>query len=192
MRFVNSVEEPKLEAELSKKQDKFAFNWKNTHDWKNHGWETEAGVSYEGFDKLAIGAKVSFDKPSHDKNFGLKDYNLKLEYQRNPNQTFVLGTEKKFSEISLGGFAAVRDGTIGFGKLKINQIDREHPNWHVGVEQSVGDASTVTATLQDGTSSSVLFKGKLDKFEGHLVYHCRWNKSPAERHSLEYKLIFNC
>lgn len=186
-----SVLEPTLETEISKQSDKIAWNLKGSYDWKVSGWEAESSVCYLGFDKFALGAKVSVDQPGKDKNIGVKDYNVKIEWQRSPDQTVVLQTEKKLSTVKLGGFATLRENYVGFAQVDLDRNNMKKLGWEAGIEKKINDASSVTGIFRQGSVGSVLYKGKIEKFEGHLAYNCDMKKQPGERHSLEYKLVFN-
>jgi len=186
-----SVVEPKLEGELSKQHEKVAWNVKGSYDWKAVGWEAETSVTYQGFEGLALGAKVTLDQASKDKPIALKDYNVKFEWQRNPDQTLVVQTEKKLATVKLGGFATLRENYVGFGQIELDRKNLKKLSWEAGIEKRVNDASTLTGIVRQGSGGSLLYKGKINKFEGHLAYNFDLQKPPAEAHSLQYKLSFN-
>jgi len=185
-----SIQDPKVETEFSKQTDKVSHNVKAIYNWKNSGWEGEATVNYQGIDKMALGGKLCVDRPS-DKSIGIKDYNLKWEWQRNADQTLVVHTEEKLKIVNFGGFATLRENLVGFGQVGVNWKTRDNFGWKAGFEKRIGDASTLTAIYRNGGCASTVYKTKINQFEGHVGYNCDCAKPPAERHSLEYKLCFN-
>jgi len=133
---------------------------KGSYDWKVSGWEAESSVCYLGFDKFALGAKVSVDQPAKDKNIGVKDYNVKFEWQRNAEQTVVLQTEKKLSTVKLGGFATLRENYVGFAQVDLDRNNMKKLGWEAGIEKKINDTSSVTGIFRQGNYASVLYKGK--------------------------------
>jgi len=185
-----SFQEPKFETELSKQKEKCSVNFKGIHNLKDNGWETEGSVNYEGLDKFSIGAKVCFSPSLRDNKFTFKDYNAKLEWRRNPDQTFVVQTEEKLQVIQLGGYVTLRENLVGFGQFGINHAKLDGWRWRGGFEKRITDSSTVTGLARHDLVGSLLYKGKISNFEGHLVYNCDLKKQAAEMHSFEYKLCF--
>jgi len=187
-----SFQQPKFETEISKQKEKFAWNLKSINNMTDNTWETEGGVNYEGLDKFAIGAKVSFLPPvNNTSKFAFKDYNVKLEWRRNADQTFVMQTEERLQVILFGGYATLRENLVGFGQVGVNYNKPGDWRWKGGFEKRIGDTSTVTALARQEYAGSLLYKGKINNFEGHLVYNCDLKKMGADKHSFEYKLCFN-
>jgi len=186
-----SVQEPKVELELTKQTEKLACNLKGTVNWKDNGWENEASIGYHGIDKLALGFKLCVDQPNKDKSIGIKDYNLKMEWQRNADQTLIFQTENKMKVLNLGGYATLRENYVGFAQVGLDRDNLDDLRWKVGMEKRIGENSTLTGFIRHGGCGSMVYKGKINNFEGHLAFNCDSAKPSPDRQSLEYKIVFN-
>jgi len=187
-----SIQEPKLEVELTKQVEKVAYGLKGIHNWKDKGWEAEGSVSYQGFDKMTLGAKAVVEQPTKDKSPGIKDYNLKVEWQRNSDQTLVFHTENQLKILNVGGWATLRENYVGFAQVGLDRSKLNDLRWKVGLEKRLEHNATLSALVRHGGCYNVLYKGKINNFEGHLAYNYDHSKpSTADKHSFEYRLIFN-
>jgi len=186
-----SIKEPKFETELTKQMEKVSCNLKATHNWNDYGWEAEASVCYQGFDNIALGGQLCVDQPPKDKIIGVKEYNLKFEWQRNADQTLVFQTENKLKDLNLGGYVTLRENYIGFAQIGLDRDHLDDLRWKVGMEKRIGEFSAVTGFVRHGGCGSVLYKGRINNFEGQLAFNCDRSKPTAERHSFEYKIGFN-
>ncbi|ETO21278.1 hypothetical protein RFI_15926 [Reticulomyxa filosa] len=189
--FFFCVSEPKAEVEFSNQLDKVAWSVKVGSNWKSAAMEADSSVAYKVVDNVTLGAKFSVEKEALKTAFGIKDYNFKFEWQRNSDQTLVIDTDKKLESIKLGGFATLRENYVGFAQVQWDKNNTKRLGWEAGIEKRINDSSSLTGISRQASAGSLLYKGKIDKFEGHLAYNFDLDKPPAERHSLEYKLCFN-
>lgn len=87
-----SIQDPKLEINLSQKRAKYALNVDSTYDWSNQNCDGEIAVSYSGIDRMLLGTKVKVQRTQKDQTTGVTDYNVGLQFNRNKDQTFAVTT----------------------------------------------------------------------------------------------------
>ena len=87
-----SIQDPKLEINLSQKREKYALDVDSTYDWSTHNCDGELAVSYSGIDRLLLGTKVKVTRSASKQTTGVSDYNVGLQFNRNKDQTFAVTT----------------------------------------------------------------------------------------------------
>lgn len=87
-----SIQDPKLEINLSQKRAKYALNVDSKYDWSNQNCDGEIAVSYSGIDRMLLGTKVKVERSQKEQNTGVTDYNVGLQFNRNKDQTFAVTT----------------------------------------------------------------------------------------------------
>ena len=87
-----SIQDPKLEVNLCQRRPKYALCIDSTYDWANHNCDGELAVSYAGIDRMLLGAKVKVERSQKQQQLGVTDYNVGLQFNKSPDQTFAVTT----------------------------------------------------------------------------------------------------
>ena len=87
-----NVQDPVVEANLCHRRPKYAVCVDASYDWSNQNMDGEVAVSYAGIDKILLGTKIKVEQSQKVPAFGVTDYNVGLQFNRNEDQTFAVTT----------------------------------------------------------------------------------------------------
>jgi len=191
-----SIQDPKLEINLSQKRAKYALNVDTKYDWSNQNCDGEIAVSYSGIDRMLLGTKVKVERSQKEQNTGVTDYNVGLQFNRNKDQTFAVTTENQLTKVKVGAEFQVRDNYRGFAQVSYNTAAEEKDNgplgYSVGIERKISPTASLRGVFRNDQTASVLYCNNFSESNvcAKVAANFNFNADPAQRASLQWKIIF--
>jgi len=186
-----SVQDPELELNLCQKRPKYTLCLDTTYNWQTPNLEAAFAASYVGSDRLLMGLKVELKKEG-DKAMEVSDHNIGLQFNRNADQTFAVTTENKFQKVKVGADCHVRDGYRGFAQVYYDTAAKKNMGYSVGLQRNISKATSIRGVFRDNRTASVLYSNNFadSGVMGKLACNFDFNKPPAQRANLAWKVVF--
>jgi len=186
-----SVQDPELELNLCQRRPKYSLCLDTTYNWQTPNLEAALAASYVGSDRLLMGFKVELRKEG-DKAIAVSDHNIGLQFNRNADQTFAVTTENKFQKVKVGADCHVRDGYRGFAQVYYDTAAKKNMGYSVGLQRNISKATSIRGVFRDNRTASVLYSNNFadSGVMGKLACNFDFNKPPAQRANLAWKVVF--
>jgi len=186
-----SVQDPKLELNLCQKRPNYTLCLDTTYNWQTPNLEAALAASYVGSDRLLMGLKVEL-KNEGNKGIQVSDHNIGLQFNRNADQTFAVTTENKFQRVKVGADCHVRDGYRGFAQVYYDTAAKKNMGYSVGLQRNISKQTCIRGVFRDDRTASMLYSNNFTDSGvcGKLACNFDFNKEPAKRATLAWKVVF--
>jgi len=189
------VQDPVVEANLCHRRPKYAVCLDAKYDWSNANVNGEFAVSYAGIDKILLGTKVKVEQSQKNPAFGVVDYNVGLQFNRNEDQTFAVTTEDQLQKVKVGAEFQVRDSYRGFAQVSYDtnaKDDADSMGYAVGLQQNISKTASMRGVFRKNMTASVLYSNNFTDSNicAKVAANFDFTKDPAQRASVEWKVVF--
>jgi len=190
-----NIQDPVMEANICHKREKYAVCVDATYDWSNQNMDGEVALSYAGLDKVLLGSKIKVEQSQKNPAFGVVDYNVGVQFNRNPDQTFAVTTENQLSKVKVGAEFKVRDSYRGFAQVSYDTREQSADNsmgYSVGVQRCISKTAKVRAVYRKDMTASVLYSNNFSDPNvcAKVAANFDFTKDPSQRASLQWKVVF--
>jgi len=188
---VLKIQDPEFRLNYVKKDVKYNVNVDTSYNWNDHNCDAEIGAVYNLNSNLNAGVSVKVERPNSNAKVAVSDYNVAFEYNLQPNKTIALTTETRTQVINVGGQVGFRQNYTGYGQVNFNRINNAL-GWALGLKYGINEDSHVSGVYRDNGVASLLYYSYLptNHVQTNLGFNYDFTKKPAERATLEWKLIF--
>jgi len=188
---VLKIQDPELKLSYVKRDAKYNVSVDTSYNWNDHNCDAEVGVVYNVNNNLNAGICVRAERPNSNSKVAMSDYNVAFEYNIQPNKTIAVTTENRIQVINVGGEVGFRKNYTGYGQVSLNRINNAI-GWALGLKYGITETSHVSGVYRDNGVASLLYYSYLANNHVHanLGFNYDFTKKPAERATLEWKLIF--
>lgn len=190
-----NVQDPVIETNFCHKRAQYAVCVDASYDWSNQNMDGEVALSYAGIDKVLLGTKVKVEQSQKMPAFGVTDYNIGVQFNRNSDQTFAVTTENQLSKVKVGAEFKVRDSYRGFAQVSYDtqeESSADSMSYSVGVQRDISKTAKIRAVYRKDMTASVLYANDFtdSNVSAKVAANFDFTKDPAQRASLQWKIIF--
>merc|ERR1712083_1251022 len=127
--------------------------------------------------------------------FGVTDYNVGVQFNRNPDQTFAVTTENQLSKVKVGAEFKVRDNYRGFAQVSYDtqeESSADSMSYSVGVQRDISKTAKIRAVYRKDMTASVLYSNDFtdSNVSTKVAANFDFAKDPSQRASLQWKIVF--
>jgi len=191
-----SIQDPKLEINLCQRRPKYALCFDTTYDWSNQNCDGELALSYAGIDRMLLGTKVKVERSQKQQQLGVTDYNVGLQFNKSPDQTFAVTTENQLTKVKVGAEFQVRDNYRGFAQVSYNTAQDENNNaalgYSVGIQRNISKTACIRGVFRNDQTASVLYSNNFTDSNvcAKIAANFDFSKDPSQRASVQWKVVF--